>query len=324
MKKHIVALTAIAAIGVFSTGVLAFEIPLSLSLSDAYLNVGYNVAGSSELTGLKSYGETERVQSYTGGGGGGLVISAGMDLDITDAIGIKASASLDHMKKTFTNGNSVYWSELQDGSGILEKIPEEYHVDLEVDKWTVSADLLGSYNFVKSIPNLKAGVLAGVNYVSTNAYDMMVPFCEDIYDLIEFRDNTYYYDEYEYSLNCKVDGFGLVAGGFVDYSVNGKIGLGINGYIGLINFGDLAKGFTNFKVSANASYEIHDDLSVNVSFTYANAKFNKNVFYDFDPAVLPEARRRIDQDEPTGYLDTADITYTYKQLVPSIGITYNF
>jgi len=305
MKKYMVVLAAMAAIGAFSTSVFA---------SDVFVNVGYNVAGSSELTQSGNYESKENPEVKSSGGGGGLVITAGASFDVTDEIGIKTSLSFDRMNKVFENGNSLYETEddeADDGSWILVDIPKENWVDLKVDKWTISADLLGSYNFVKSNPNLKAGVLLGANFVSTNAYDLWVPLSYDQ----EYWDEWYrdredeYVDESYFSLNYKVKGVGIAAGGFVDYRMNDKLDLSLEGYIGVLNFGDLVNGLSNFKISASAAYEVYDDVNVTASFTFANAKFNKMIYYS---------------EYPDGSADNIAIEYTYKQLIPSIGVTYNF
>jgi len=282
MKKYMVTLAAMAAIGAFSTSVLA---------SDVFVNVGYNVAGSSELTLEGNYSSKEDPETLIASGGGGLVITAGASFDVTDEIGIKTSLSFDRMNKVFENGGSLEWSS--------DPIDEEYWVDLKVDKWTISADLLGSYNFVKSNPNLKAGVLLGANFVSTNAYDLWLPLVDDQENLDFLRD--YEDDEIDEYFNNKVKGVGIAAGGFVDYSMNDKLDLSLEGYIGVLNFGDLVNGLSNFKISASAAYEVYDDVNVTASFTFANAKFKKYV-----------------------NTDTDYIEYTYKQLIPSIGVTYNF
>jgi len=294
MKKYMVTLAAMAAIGAFSTSVLA---------SDVFVNVGYNVAGSSELTLEGNYSSKEDPETLIASGGGGLVITAGASFDVTDEIGIKTSLSFDRMNKVFENGGSLEWSS--------DPIDEEYWVDLKVDKWTISADLLGSYNFVKSNPNLKAGVLLGANFVSTNAYDLWVQLLDDQEGLDFLRDyEGEYYDESYFDLNYKVKGVGIAAGGFVDYSMNDKLDLSLEGYIGVLNFGDLVNGLSNFKISASAAYEVYDDVDVTASFTFANAKFNKLDYYYEDPS--------------SGSFYNQVIEYTYKQLIPSIGVTYNF
>jgi len=77
-----------------------------------------------------------------------------------------------------------------------------------------------------------------------------------------------------------------------------------------LNFGDLVNGLSNFKISASAAYEVYDDVDVTASFTFANAKFNKLDYYYEDPS--------------SGSFYNQVIEYTYKQLIPSIGVTYNF
>jgi len=304
MKKYMVVLAAMAAIGAFSTSVLA---------SDVFVNVGCNVAGTSELTVSGNITIKEDPEIITGGGGGGLVITAGASFDVTDEIGIKTSLSFDHMNKVFENGNSLLWIEHEDYSYSLAPNDKENWVDLEVDKWTISADLLGSYNFVKSNPNLKAGVLFGANFVSTNAYDMFVTVAENQEALDSSRDWEDQYGEDYLDLSGKVKGVGIAAGGFVDYSMNDKLDLSLEGYIGVLNFGDLVNGLSNFKISASAAYEVFDDVDVTASFTFANAKFNKHIVY----------YEGYDDQGNDAYM-TQYITYTYKQLIPSIGVTYNF
>jgi len=151
----------------------------------------------------------------------------------------------------------------------------------------------------------------GANFVSTNAYDLWVPLSYDQ----EYWDEWYrdredeYVDESYFSLNYKVKGVGIAAGGFVDYRMNDKLDLSLEGYIGVLNFGDLVNGLSNFKISASAAYEVYDDVNVTASFTFANAKFNKMIYYS---------------EYPDGSADNIAIEYTYKQLIPSIGVTYNF
>lgn len=40
-------------------------------------------------------------------------------------------------------------------------------------------------------------------------------------------------------------------GRFVDYSMNDKLDLNLEGYTGTLNFGDMVNGLSNFKVSVN-------------------------------------------------------------------------
>ena len=133
---------------------------------------------------------------------------------------------------------------------------------------------------------------------------------DDQEDLDWFRDKEgEYVDDCDFSLNYKVKGVGIAAGGFVDYSMNDKLDLSLEGYIGVLNFGDLVNGLSNFKISASAAYEVYDDVNVTASFTFANAKFNKLVYY---------------YEDPSGSVYNMAFEYTYKQLIPSIGVTYNF
>jgi len=307
MKKYMAVLVAMAAIGAFSTNSFA----AAPTIDRVSVNVGYNLAGSSGLTLSGNYASEDNPEVLTASGGGGLVISSQVQIGITNDFKVRTSATFDNMNKTFINGNSlerVYDYDKVDGSYIIEKIPEDYWKELDVNKWSVSSDLICGYNLVKSNPKLKAGVIAGANFVYTNAYDMRVETSYDQDDLLDYKYDVDYDYEDNYDWDYQVNGMGIVAGGFVRYFVNNDFSLNFDGYIGLLNFGDLVNGFSNFKLMANASYEICDDVNVDATFTFANAKFNKCTVYEvFDD-----------------YMNHRYITYTYKQLIPSIGVIYNF
>ncbi len=104
--------------------------------------------------------------------------------------------------------------------------------NLEVKKWTLSGDALVTYNFINSVPD-EAGVQAGVNFVSTNIYDMLAPFASTQEELDSIKDKM------------NVSGGALVAGAFVNYDGTIKLSLAADGYIGLLKFGDLASAFSN-------------------------------------------------------------------------------
>jgi len=297
MKKiYTGALIPLAALFVFSTSVMA---------SDVYLKVGYNVAGMSDVTATRSYTADEEITTFYGGGGEGLVISAGLGYDVTENVNLKTSITLDYMNKTFHNGNSLGFS-----NDKFVPLPTEDNVSLNVNKWSISADLLGEYNLVKNSKYIRAGALLGANFVYTNAYDIWVPTSVYQDELDYYKDFEEYVDETCFEYDDKLDGIGLVAGAFIDCALNEKIDVSAKGYIGIVNFGDLENGLTNYKLSADMSYEVCNDVDVIGSFTLANAKFNKNNYH-------------CECNAPD-FISNDYIVYNYKQFIPSISLSYKF
>lgn len=272
--------------------------------SDVSVKVGYNLAGASELT-LTGTGKTDDLYKLNGGNGGGLVIGAEVSTEIAKGFGVKASFTADYMKKTFDNGNTMELNRPQ-------ATPTDLSLDkktatatnLDVNKWTLSGDALVTYNFVKSVPGLSAGVQAGVNFVSTNIYDMLVPITKDQTTLDAAK------------ANLNVSGGALVAGAFVNYDYNDKLSLAADGYIGLIKFGDLASAFSNYKVNASLAYKVYNNIAIKAGFTFANTTFEKTLTgtaatIGLNPGTEPGAAKDV-------------LVYSYKQIVPSIGVSYTF
>lgn len=83
MKKSLVALTAVLTMGICCSSALASDI-------DASLKVGYNLASSSESKVIIT-GEAPNVTITTPAtGGGGLSITANVNANIMDNLGVSA------------------------------------------------------------------------------------------------------------------------------------------------------------------------------------------------------------------------------------------
>lgn len=291
MKKTLVTLLAVMTMGVCCSSALA---------SDVSVKVGYNLAGASDLT-VTGTGATDDPYKLNGGNGGGLVIGAEVSTAISKGFGVKASFTADYMKKTFDNGNTMEITKTATATNLDSTATS---TNLDVNKWTLSGDALVTYNFVNSVPGLSAGVQAGVNFVSTNIYDMLVPITKDQTTL----------DAAKTKLN--VSGGALVAGAFVNYDYNDKLSLAADGYIGLIKFGDLASAFSNYKVNASLAYKVYNNIAIKAGFTFANTTFEK---------TLTGNDATLGLNGEIGTENAKDVlVYSYKQIVPSIGVSYSF
>lgn len=299
MKKTLVTLLAVMTMGVCCSSALA---------SDVSVKVGYNLAGTSELT-VTGAGKTADPYKLHGGNGGGLVIGAEVSTAIAKGFGVKASFTADYMNKKFDGGTGVLGKTATDTN--LDVIDTNATpTNLEVKKWTLSGDALVTYNFVNSVPGLEAGVQAGVNFVSTNIYDMLAPLTDGISDTADQKQLD------DAKKNLAVSGGAAVVGAFVNYDYNDKLSLAADGYIGLIKFGDLASAFSNYKVNASLAYKVYNNIAIKAGFTFANTTFEKTVDSMFDELVS--------EDLKDGEKATNTFVYSYKQIVPSIGVSYSF
>lgn len=294
MKKTLVTLLAVMTMGVCCSSALA---------SDVSVKVGYNLAGTTEAT-LEVGGTTEApTYKLNGGNGGGLVIGAEVSTAIAKGFGVKASFTADYMNKKFDGGSKTIAQTATNTN--LEVIDTNATpTNLEVKKWTLSGDALVTYNFVNSVPGLEAGVQAGVNFVSTNIYDMLAPFAPTQEKLDSIKDKM------------NVSGGSLVAGAFVNYDYNDKLSLAADGYIGLLKFGDLASAFSNYKVNASLAYKVYNNIAIKAGFTFANTTFEKTV-------TGMEGFEDIQNTSSEG-VKSNTFVYSYKQIVPSIGVSYSF
>lgn len=293
MKKTLVTLLAVMTMGVCCSSALA---------SDVSVKVGYNLAGTTEAT-LTGKGTEADPYKLNGGNGGGLVIGAEVSTAIAKGFGVKASFTADYMNKKFDGGSKIIETATNTN---LEVVDTDIATptNLEVKKWTLSGDALVTYNFVNSVPGLEAGVQAGVNFVSTNIYDMLAPFAPTQEELDDIKDKM------------NVSGGSLVAGAFVNYDYNDKLSLAADGYIGLLKFGDLASAFSNYKVNASLAYKVYNNIAIKAGFTFANTTFEKTV-----TGLEGELFDRIHTVEGK---DSNTFVYSYKQIVPSIGVSYSF
>lgn len=294
MKKTLVTLLAVMTMGVCCSSALA---------SDVSVKVGYNLAGTTEAT-LTGKGTEADPYKLNGGNGGGLVIGAEVSTAIAKGFGVKASFTADYMNKKFDGGSKTIETATNTNLEVVDTNIAT-PTNLEVKKWTLSGDALVTYNFVNSVPGLEAGVQAGVNFVSTNIYDMLAPFASTQEELDDIKDKM------------NVSGGSLVAGAFVNYDYNDKLSLAADGYIGLLKFGDLASAFSNYKVNASLAYKVYNNIAIKAGFTFANTTFEKTV-----TGLEGELFDRI-QNTVEGK-DSNTFVYSYKQIVPSIGVSYSF
>lgn len=271
--------------------------------SDVSVKVGYNLAGTTEAT-LTGKGTEADPYKLNGGNGGGLVIGAEVSTAIAKGFGVKASFTADYMNKKFDGGSKTIETATNTNLEVVDTNIAT-PTNLEVKKWTLSGDALVTYNFVNSVPGLEAGVQAGVNFVSTNIYDMLAPFASTQEELDDIKDKM------------NVSGGSLVAGAFVNYDYNDKLSLAADGYIGLLKFGDLASAFSNYKVNASLAYKVYNNIAIKAGFTFANTTFEKTV-----TGLEGELFDRI-QNTVEGK-DSNTFVYSYKQIVPSIGVSYSF
>lgn len=296
MKKTLVTLLAVMTMGVCCSSALA---------SDVSVKVGYNLAGTTEAT-LEVGGTTENpTYKLKGGNGGGLVIGAEVSTAIAKGFGVKASFTADYMNKKFDGGTKTIAKKATNTNLEVVDTNIATPTNLEVKKWTLSGDALVTYNFINSVPGLEAGVQAGVNFVSTNIYDMLAPFASTQEELDSIKDKM------------NVSGGALVAGAFVNYDYNDKLSLAADGYIGLLKFGDLASAFSNYKVNASLAYKVYNNIAIKAGFTFANTTFEKTVT-GLEGELFDSIQNTVDRK------DSNTFVYSYKQIVPSIGVSYSF
>lgn len=135
---------------------------LLISIGKRYrcsLKVGYNLASSSESKVIIT-GEAPNVTITTPAtGGGGLSITANVNANIMDNLGVSASVTGDYMSKKIESDQP------EQRVAVTPTLVESFK------KWTLSGDLLVNYSFINSIEGLNAGIQGGVNFVSTNVGD---------------------------------------------------------------------------------------------------------------------------------------------------------
>ena len=262
------------------TAVLTMGICCSSALAsdiDASLKVGYNTTNFSRTITTNN----DNSKLYTATGGGGLSITASVDADLVNNFGLKASVTGDYMNRTVDSSLS--------SKG-----------EFSVKKWSLSGDALVKYDLLNNKSGLNAGVLGGITFASTNLYDALL------------TDITLDSSAKTYEENGKSSGGALVVGGFVDYKINDKMDVSADGYIGLIKFGDMANALNNYKINAEFSYSVTNNIDIKAGLTFANSAFSKDVVVGNDKVG----------SVTTTY--TQKVNYNYRQLTPSIGVSYNF
>ena len=282
-KKTLIALLATMAVGVCCSSALA---------SDVSLKLGYNFANESSLSATiipdSNPDPNSSVPPYTltvnTGNGGGFVVGADANIDIMNGFGAKASVMADFFNTTITNENPT---------------PRE----VTINKCTISGDVLVTYDFINMF-GLKLGVQAGVAYATTNLVDATLSGSSALppQEVID-----------EMKENCGVAGGSLILGAYADYALNDTLNLGIDGYIGVFTFGDVSNALSNYKLNANVSYEVYDNISINAGVTFGNTNFTLGASeLENDPSLA--------NDEE----DFMFISYDYKQLIPYLSVSYSF
>jgi len=264
MKKILVVLLSAMTMGLCCSSALA---------SNVSVKIGYNLAKETEIIDEIT---PDNSLLLSGGNGGGLVIGAAIDTEIENGFGVKVSITCDYMK------NSI---DLTQRRGVAITTP----TNLEVKKSTVSGDALVTYDLVKTLPGLDAGVQAGVNFISTNIYDMFVTADMTSDEISEMKEEL------------ALSGGSLVVGAYAKYDCNDKLSLAADGYIGVLKFGNLASAFNNYKVNANISYKVYENFTINAGLTFANTKLEK-----------------------TNENNTFIVNYDYKQLIPTLSVGCSF
>lgn len=277
MKKSLVALTAVLTMGICCSSALASDI-------DASLKVGYNLASSSESKVIIT-GEAPNVTITTPAtGGGGLSITANVNANIMDNLGVSASVTGDYMSKKIESDQP------EQRVAVTPTLVESFK------KWTLSGDLLVNYSFINSIEGLNAGIQGGVNFVSTNVGDALI------------KKNMSNATAEKIKEKSNASGGAVVVGAFADYKINGKMNVSADGYVGLLKFGKVINPLSNYKVNAEFNYAINNDLDITGGITFASNVLSTEVNVS-----------NIDSEN----IKTT-VEYTYKQITPSIGVSYNF
>jgi len=283
MKKSLIAITTFITVSTVCSSVFAADIDTSIKL-------GYNLANSNTTSNsvLDVYGQNALIsQTITATGDGGFVICVDADADITNNLGINASINAEYMTKELIDNEFLNFNSITSSSNEVNMLK----------KWTLSADALVTYNLVKSVSGLKAGVQGGINFVSTNIADAIIrkSALADVINGI--------------SEKCDSNGGSLVVGAFLDYNLNNKIKFSADGYMGFVGYGDVVSPFNNYKINAEISYEIINNLNIVGGFTFAKNVVSKD-FSDFD---------LLDSN-----LFRGTINYSYIQFMPLLGVNYSF
>lgn len=346
MKKGLVSLLGVMVVGMCCSSALA---------SDLKLTFGYNCAPSKAYNAVleatqMQIEESEYVYYLLDGaisatGGGGLVIGASLETEIIDNLSLKTSITADFMNKHVsytgesTNNDHIIFN-TYDGSSV----PVYEEVSIDTKKWTLSGDALVKYAF-NPISNLKVGVQGGMSLISTSIFDGLVLSFDEIKESIiryiaSQAPEEIPEDEIQAVINQKlpsevykaidqgtgilkevsnVSGGSAVIGAFVDYEINDKMNVAVDGYIGLLPFGNVVNPFKNCKLNATFSYSLIEQVNISAGFTFVNVNLSKPIHIS-ELTILTEDMIYPDNVVPNDF----DLNYTYRQLLPTLSVSYNF
>ncbi len=71
------------------------------------------------------------------------------------------------------------------------------------------------------------------------------------------------------------------------------------------------------KVNASLAYKVYNNIAIKAGFTFANTTFEKTVT-GLEGELFDSIQNTVDRK------DSNTFVYSYKQIVPSIGVSYSF
>ena len=334
MKKFLISLATVMTMGLCCSSVFASELSVK---------VGYNFTPSKAYDLVTSFDDFydsygQETVTISGMGGGGLVVSASAEMDINQKLSLKSSASVDFLNKRLAFilpavAAPPAPTSLQNEDGSYDQAD----LPVNIKKYTLTGDSLLKYKLKEFQSGFTVGLQGGVNFVATSIYDCLVVNAENIAD--ELVKINYVPDEQKsaakrYFLSnvvnmlemtkesademFKVWGGSAVIGAFLDYNINDKMSLSADGYFGVMSFGNIVNSLKNYKLNGQFRSLISDDIEVNAGLEFSNLILSKT----FEEQINQnnEASVRSAYYNSIKYI----FNYTYRQIVPSLSVSYNF
>lgn len=352
MKKMLVSLATLMTIGLCCSSVLA---------SDLKVTVGYNCAPSKAYEVILKDTSTIPEGTLSALGGGGLVIGASLDTDIIDNLGVKVSITADYLNKS-VNYTGYKLVPYEEGNETVYK-KEKEDVSIDTKKWTLSGDALVKYAF-NPIPNLSLGVQGGFNLISTSIFDGVIVSIDELREaIIRYVTGGDATEEEIQQIMAasilpssgyrvinegtgilkelfNVSGGSAVVGAFANYRIDDKMSIAADGYIGVMSFGNVVNPFKNCKVNASFSYSVRDNVNITAGFTFLNAALSKKIhmsdinakhFFELiheiqsgEPLPEEEWQNMLENNGGSIEFPNYDFNYTYRQLLPTVSVSYIF
>ena len=357
MEKMLVSLATVMAIGLCCSSALASDLKITAGYNCAP-SKAYEVIVKDTNADIP-----EGTLSALGGGGMVIGASLDTDIIDNLGVKVSITADYLNKSVNYT-GYKLVLDEVASGEAGYDVYKKEKEdVSIDTKKWTLSGDALVKYAF-NPIPNLSLGVQGGVNLISTSIFDGVIVSIDELREAIirysapegvteeeiqEVMDNTILPSSAYRVINdgtgilkelFNVSGGSAVVGAFADYRINDKMSISADGYIGVMSFGNVVNPFKNCKVNASFSYSVIDNVNITAGFTFLNADLSKRIHIsDVNAKNLIELVYEISYGEPLSEeeweyilednggsveLPDYDFNYTYRQLLPTLNVSYSF